>query len=134
MKLKSRYGLTLVAKKQETKEFNLEEVCALWEMKGEKPYLKGQDNEKKVVLGFYRNNKKNPKEPDIVVCDTTENGKAKDEIIALWSTISKESKKEYLYGKTKDGEGVVAFYSQEVEGKNRPKIRVYFRDENEKID
>ena len=33
-------------------------------------------------------NKKNPKEPDIVICDTNEEGKAKDEIIALWSAIA----------------------------------------------
>lgn len=117
-------------KKTEAKKQNLEEVCALWEVEGEKPYLKGRDNEGKLVKGFYRTNKKNAKEPDIVVCSVDEEGKAKDEIIALWSQVSKETKKEYLYGKAGD-ESVVGFYSEQVEGKNRPKIRVYFRDEEE---
>lgn len=120
-------------KKQEAKKQNLEEVCALWKVEGEKPYLKGQDNEGKQVKGFYRNNKKNPKEPDIVVCSVDEKGQAKDEIIALWTTVSKETKKQYLYGKAGD-EAVVGFYSEKVEGKNRPEIRVYFRGDEEKLD
>ena len=121
------------SKKKEAKKQALEEVCALWEMEGEKPYLKGKDNEGKIVKGFYRTNKKNPKEPDIVVCSVDDEGNAKDEIVALWSQVSKETKKEYFYGKAGD-ENVVAFYSEQVEGKNRPKIRVYFRDEEEKLD
>ena len=121
------------SKKKEAKKQALEEVCALWEMEGEKPYLKGKDNEGKVVKGFYRTNKKNPKEPDIVICSVDDEGKAKDEIVALWSQVSKDTKKEYFYGKAGD-DNVVAFYSEQVEGKNRPKIRVYFRDEEEKLD
>lgn len=122
-------------KKQETKEFNLEEVCALWETEGKKGnlYLKGLDNEKKAIVGFYKKDKKNPKEPDVVICSTDEKGNAKDEIIALWSAVSKENKKEYFYGKAGD-ENVVGFYSEQVEGKNRPKIRVYFREEDGKLD
>ena len=121
------------SKKKEAKKQALEEVCALWEMEGEKPYLKGKDNEGKIVKGFYRTNKKNPKEPDIVVCSVDDEGNAKDEIVALWSQVSKETKKEYFYGKAGD-ENVLAFYSEQVEGKNRPKIRLYFRDEEEKLD
>lgn len=116
-------------KKIEAKKPAMEEVCALWEKEGEKPYLTGKDNEGKLVKGFYRNNKKNAKEPDIVICSTDEEGHAKDEIIALWSAVAKDTKKEYFYGKAGD-EAVVGFYSEQVEGKNRPKIRVYFREEN----
>lgn len=118
-------------KQEEAKKFDLEEVCALWETEGKNgnTYLKGVDNEKKPIVGFYKNNKKNPKEPDIVICSTDEKGNAKDEIIALWSSVSKESKKEYYYGKAND-ENVVAFLSEPVEGKNRPKIRVYYRNDD----
>ena len=121
-------------KKQEAERVELEEVCALWETEGKKGnlYLKGLDNEKKQIVGFYRKDKKNPKEPDIVVCSCDEKGNAKDEIIALWSAVSKTSAKEYLYGKAGD-ENVVGFYTEKVEGKNLPKIRVYYREEN-KID
>lgn len=117
-------------KTTERGEFNLEEVFVLWknESKAHKSYLSGFTSDEKhsmKLIGFFNTDKKNPKEPDIRVYETLEDGTiSKEEIAVLWSNVSEKDKK-YLNGKDNEDKKLVGFYGKENEEK-RPFIRVYY--------
>ena len=122
-----------VNKESEVKEFTLEQAFVLWrnESKNGKFYLKGKDLHDNKIVGFFNTNKKNPKEPDIRVCEVSIDDQGKEttgnEICSLWDNESKNGNR-YLTGTTDEKEKIVAFYGKEHE-EARPYIRAYFKDE-----
>ena len=116
-------------KKEEKKEFDLQEACVLWlhTSKNGKEYLKGHDLNRNNVVGYF-NIKENEKQPTIRVYSLDKENKIDSEIITLWETESL-NKSTYLSGYTDENEKVIAFYGNK-EDLNRPYIRVYFKDEN----
>lgn len=116
-------------RKQEKEKFNLDEAFVLWEQKSEKglEYLTGHDLNKKRLLGFFENNKKNEKQPDIRVYNVDDEGKRKEEVCVLWITKSKEGKL-YLTGLTNEDEKIIAFYCEE-KNETSPYLKAYFKDE-----
>lgn len=110
-------------------EFNLKEAFVLWknESKNKTEYLRGFTSDKKVKLvGFFNTNKKNPKEPDVRVYVTDNEGKD-IEVASLWESITKNNKR-ILTGSTNENEKLVAFYGKEHQ-EMRPYIRAYYRED-----
>ena len=123
----------VINKESEVKEFTLEQAFVLWrnESKNGKFYLKGKDLHDNKIVGFFNTNKKNPKEPDIRVCEVILDDQCKEstgnEICSLWDNESSKGTR-YLTGTTDEKEKIVAFYGKEHE-EMRPYIRAYFKDE-----
>lgn len=119
-------------KKEERKEFNLEEAFVLWrnESKNKVHYLSGFTSEKLgkgKLIGYFNTKKKNPKEPDVRVYEVDTEGKQGKEVADLWESISSKEKR-YLTGTTDEKEKLIAFYGDENQEK-RPYIRVYFQED-----
>lgn len=121
------------------KEFNMVQVMALWKRKSEKTgkeYFTGMltdeniisktDKNHDLLVAFYNNDKKNPKEPDLEILKKRD---LKDHVCSLWCNAT-ESGKQYLTGKF-DGKRVVGFINKNAEN-NRPYISVYYSDEQKK--
>lgn len=120
-----------VVKEEVKKEFNLDEAFVLWRntTKTGKHILKGHDLHKNKLIGFFNTKKKNPKEPDVRVCELNEvDGKevTGKEICSLWNYVGKTGS-QYLLGSTDENEKIVAFYGKENEEK-RPFIKGYFQE------
>lgn len=122
--------------KEEKKEFNLKEAFVLWlkESKKGTRYLTGFVSEKQDVklVAYFNTDKKNPKEPDVRVYQSTKNEDgtyttSEKEVASLWTqTSAKDS--EYLTGTTDENERLVAFIG-DVHKELRPYIRAYFKEE-----
>lgn len=108
----------------------LEETFALWEKvaKSGKKYLTGKCEDLKLI-GFYNEEKKNEKEPDIRIYTIENEEISKEEVASLWKNISKNGKY-YLSGTDNENKKLIGFYNENfVEYPNRPIIRVYFKGE-----
>lgn len=121
--------------KETKKEFNLEQAITLWIYKGKKggKYLSGKaqyDGFK--VKGFFNKEKKNPKEPDIRIYISADNGDlSKEEYCSLWCNVSEASGKKYLSGKLGE-DCVVGFFNDKAEiGGTIPYINVYFSEDEQ---
>lgn len=116
----------------EVKEFNLQEAFVLWRNKSKNgtDYLRGQDLHNNKLVGFFNTKKKNPKEPDIRICEVTmgEDGTQTtgNEVCSLWESVSKNEKR-YLTGSTDENEKIIAFYG-DINKEARPYIRAYFKE------
>jgi len=118
---------------QEKKEFNLEQVFAMWKETAKSGttyftgYYKGQS-----LRGFYNTEKKNPNEPDVKIYTTNDEGKlSKEPLLSLWCNATDEGKK-YLSGKLKDNR-VVGFINEKANAENRqPYFSVYYSDDKER--
>ena len=122
---------TTTKQPQTESSFKLEQAFVLWKNTSKKgtEYLKGKDLNGGKILGYFNSNKKNPKEPDIRVYSTSEDGKTDKEIASLWDSESK-SKTRYLTGTTDEKEKIVGFYGK---SEKAPYISCYFKeDEPEK--
>lgn len=115
------------------KEFNLDEAFVLWknESKSGKSYLRGKDLHDNKLVGFFNTKKKNPKEPDVRVCEVEVDSEGKEttgkEVCSLWEKQSKNETR-YLTGVTDENEYIVAFYGKEHQ-EMRPYIRAYFQEQ-----
>ena len=115
----------------------MEQVFALWKRKAKSglKYFTGAcdiGEHKGMVIAFYNQDKKNPKEPDLRIYEQVKkDGKYErgEEICGLWVNVAKESKKKYLTG-TLDGQRVVGFM-YEGDNEKAPYISVYLSDEDE---
>ena len=121
--------LTMATKTVENKkEFTMEQAFALWKKQSKKgtTFFTG-----KGIVGFFNTNKKNPKEPDMRVYYTDEEGKAqKEPFVSMWCNVSKNGKK-YLTGKL-DGERLVGFINESGNEK-RPYVSVYYSTDKEPV-
>ena len=120
---------TNVVEKGEERKFDLTEAFVLWEKtsKAGRKYLSGKTSEELDFLelvGYYNTNKKNPKEPDIRIYVSDEDGE--QEVCSLWENISKNETR-YLTGTTNENEKIIAFYNNVEEYPNRPYIRAYYK-------
>lgn len=118
-----------IMRKQEKEKFNLDEAFVLWEQESKKgtSYLTGHDLNKQRLVGYFEDNKKNEKQPDIRIYNLTEDNKNKDEVCVLWITKSKEGKL-YLTGLTNENEKIIAFYCEE-KNETSPYLKAYFKEE-----
>lgn len=117
---------TQTAKKVEKKEFTMEQCFALWKKQSKKgtTFFTG-----KGIVGFFNTNKKNPKEPDLRVYYTDEEGKAqKEPFVSMWCNVGKNGKK-YLTGKL-EGTRLVGFINESGNEK-RPYVCVYYSTDKE---
>ncbi len=121
--------------KKETKEFKeLEEAFVLWKHTANSgvAYLSGNTPKNKKdsisLVGFFNNNKKNPKEPDVKVYVLDEEGNQSDEVCSLWENTSKSGSK-YLSGLTNENDKIVAFYNEIDENSKIPYIRAYYKQD-----
>ena len=114
-------------------EFNLKEAFVLWkkQAKSGNDYLNGflvDDKGNKVFLnGFFNTNKKNPKEPDIRVVTSVNEGEESIEVASLWENVSEGKGTRYLTGTTNDKEKLVCFYGKDHQ-EARPYIRAYYKE------
>lgn len=109
-------------KKQEFKQ----SLITMWikKSKSGSNYFSGVDASGKYITGFLNGKKKNPKEPDIRLYYSDEEGGFKDEIASLWVNTSKNDKK-YIAG-TLHGEKVVGFInSKATVGGKIPYFNIY---------
>ena len=122
------------AKKEEKKQ-ELKEAFALWKNEGKngKMYFTGKAKEDDTkLIGFMNTDKKNEKQPDLIVYVKPEES-AKltndDKVASLWINTSK-NKKDYFTGLTNDNEKLVGFIS---DGKNEkaPYLSVYFKGQED---
>ena len=121
--------------KTETKEVKVElkEAFVLWKKKSSKgaDYLNGfftnENGDKVYLTGFFNTNKKNPKEPDIRVVTSVNEGEESIEVASLWESVSETKGTRYLTGSTNDKEKLVAFYGEENQ-EARPYIRAYYKE------
>lgn len=120
--------------KEVKQEFTLKEAFVLWKKtsKSGNDYLNGylvsEDGNKVFLNGFFNSNKKNPKEPDIRVVTSVNEGEESIEVATLWESVSEEKGTRYLTGKTNDKEKLVAFYGKEHQ-EARPYIRAYYKED-----
>ena len=121
--------------KKETKEFKeLEEAFVMWKhtAKSGLAYLSGSTPKNKKdsisLVGFFNDNKKNPKEPDIRICALDEEGNQGEEVCSLWKNTAK-SGSTYLSGLTNEKDKIVAFYNEIDENSKIPYIRAYYKQD-----
>lgn len=124
--------------KTETKEvvnnFNLKEAFVLWKKTGKSgvDYLDGytvdENGNKTFLKGFFNTNKENPKQPDITVKTSVNEGEQSVEVASLWSNVSETKGTKYLTGSTNDKEKLVAFYGKENQ-EARPYIKAYYKED-----
>lgn len=124
--------------KEEVKEeskFNLEEAFTMWKnvTKTGKHILKGHDLHGNKLVGFFNTLKKNPKEPDIRICEINFDSEGKEttgkELCALWTYVAK-SGKSYFTGTTDEKEMIVAFINEESETDDKkPYLKGYFQED-----
>ena len=119
--------------KEVVNEFNLKEAFVLWKKKAKSgnDYLNGYlvdgEGNKVFLTGFFNTNKENPKQPDIRVITSVNEGEESIEVASLWDNISEGKGTRYLTGTTNDKEKLVGFYGNENE-EARPYIRVYYKE------
>lgn len=119
--------------KEVVNEFTLKEAFVLWKKKAKSgnDYLNGflvDESGNKVFLnGFFNTNKKNPKEPDIRVVTSVNEGEESVEVASLWDNVSEVKGTRYLTGTTNDKEKLVAFYGKDHQ-EARPYIRTYYKE------
>ena len=114
-------------------EFDLEEAFVMWNHKAKSgiEYLTGSVGKMKLI-GFFNKEKKNEKEPDIRIYTIENDEISKEEVASLWNNLSK-SKKYYLTGYDNENIKLLGFYNDSlIEFPNRPYIRVYFRESENK--
>lgn len=120
-------------KKEVKDETKLEDAFVLWRHTANSgvDYLTGMTPKNKKdsisLLGYFNNNKKNPKEPDIRVYALDEKGNQADEVCSLWENTAKSGSK-YLSGMTSEKDNIVAFYNEVNETTKIPYIRAYYKD------
>ena len=113
----------------EKKEFKMTQVFAMWlkESKDGLKYLSGKTEDGQFLTGFFNGKKQNPKEPDVRIYFSGEQGEKLKEYTSLWVNVSKNDKK-YLSGKVGEMR-VVGFINDKVEaGGKRPYFSVYESD------
>ena len=112
------------------KEFNLEQVFAMWKEYAKKggAYFTGRYNGR-FIKGFYNTDKKNLKEPDIRIYFIDDEKKLeKEPFLSLWCNATEKGKK-YLSGKL-DDKRVVGFINETADEKNRrPYFSIYWSEE-----
>lgn len=119
--------------KEVVNEFTLKEAFVLWKKKAKSgnEYLNGflvdEEGNKVFLNGFFNSNKKNPKEPDIRIVTSVDEGEESIEVASLWENVSEGKGTRYLTGSTNDKEKLVAFYGKEHQEK-RPYIRAYYKE------
>ena len=112
-----------------TKAFTMNQAFALWKKKSKNgnTYFTG-----KGIRGFFNTNKKNPKEPDLRVYMTTEDGSLSETpLVSMWCNVSKNGKK-YLTGKL-EGKRVVGFIN-DTDNDKRPYVSCYFSEDTEPVE
>ena len=115
-----------------TNNKDLKEAFALWEKKGAKGvYYSGKtsDPEPVNIVGFITTEKKNEKQPDLLVYVSAEKDAEKVELAVLWKQESK-SGKTYYSGYTNEKEKLIAFINGDTKGGKYPTIRVYFKQDS----
>lgn len=118
---------------------NVKEAFTLWKntsKDGKTTYFTGVSRTGWKLVGFYNGKKKNPNEPDLRIYAQTEEGKAGDELAALWVKESKAGKK-YLTGKLTDQEIYLTAFINGSGNEKQPYLRVYLQSElkeNEKVE
>ena len=120
-------------KKENNEETKLEEAFVLWRHTANSgvDYLTGNTPKNKKdsisLVGFFNNNKKNPKEPDVRVYALDEEGNQADEVCSLWENTAKSGSK-YLSGLTNEKDNIVAFYNEVNDTTKIPYIRAYYKN------
>ena len=122
--------------KTETKEVKVElkEAFVLWKKTGKSgvDYLDGytvdENGNKTFLKGFFNTKKENPKQPDIRVITSVNEGEQSVEVASLWSNVSESKGTKYLTGSTNDKEKLVAFYGKENQ-EARPYIKAYYKED-----
>lgn len=119
-------------KKENKEETKLEEAFVLWKhtSKEGNAYLSGSTPKESgdviSLIGFFNDDKKNPKEPDVRVYTLDEKGNKDKEVCSLWEQTAKSGSK-YLSGLTSEKDNVVAFYNEIDETSKIPYIRAYYK-------
>lgn len=81
------------------------------------------------LIGFYNEEKKNPKEPDLRISRIEPlTGGAKEDFASLWVQVSKDGQTTYLTGKVYD-QRIIGFISkQDTTDQPTPYVNFYFDD------
>lgn len=122
------------AKKEEKKQ-ELKEAFALWKNEGKngKMYFTGKTKEDDTkLIAFMNNDKKNEKQPDLIVYVKPEESVKltnDDKVASLWINTSK-NKKDYFTGLTNDNEKLVGFIS-DSKNEKAPYLSVYFKGQED---
>lgn len=115
------------------KQFDLEEAFVMWShtSKNNTEYLTGTVGDMKII-GFLNTNKKNEKEPDIRIYTVEQDSLSKEAVASLWKNLSKNGKY-YLTGTDNENIKLVGFYNDNIiEFPDRPFIRVYYKESENK--
>lgn len=111
---------------------DLKEAFALWaKKKGDLTYYSGKTSGDDFIniVAFLNTNKKNPKQPDVRVYESSnEEGENKPEIASLWEQESKNGKT-YYTGYTNEKERLIAFINQDTKDGKYPTIRAYYKQD-----
>lgn len=119
------------ATKEKQVKVNVEELFSLWKQQskdGKTTYFSGVSRTGCKLIAFFNGKKKNPNEPDLRICVKNEDGKAGDELAALWVKESKTGKK-YYSGKLSDQEVYVTCFINESKNEKAPYLRGYLQSE-----
>ena len=118
---------------EQTKKATLEQVFALWRRtsKAGKSYFTGKvtiGENGKQLRAFFNTDKKNPKEPDLLIYEYTDNKISKEEFCSMWCNATNNGKK-YLTGKL--GEKRIVGFIYNGDNEKAPYLSVYYSDDKQ---